>query len=137
VGINSFENKLFGFLSGKDTVSKDKWYTMESVYFETGKDILKPESQLQLENLSAILKAFPTATIKMGGYTDNSGDSLQNISLSTQRAKAAMAALLKLGVPANSVAAEGYGQNHPICVANDTKECMARNRRVDVRVTKK
>jgi outer membrane protein OmpA-like peptidoglycan-associated protein len=40
------------------------------------------------------------------------------------------------GIEAGRVAAEGYGQEHPIA-SNDTPEGRAQNRRVDVRVTKK
>ena len=36
-----------------------------------------------------------------------------------------------------NIASEGYGSDHPVCAANDTPECKAQNRRVDIRVTKK
>ena len=32
---------------------------------------------------------------------------------------------------------QGYGAEHPICPANDTDECKAKNRRIDVRLTAK
>jgi OmpA-OmpF porin, OOP family len=82
------------------------------------------------------MKAFPNCNLKMGGYTDNTGNAAANLKLSDSRAKTAMAALTKLGIPATSVAAEGYGQEHPIA-DNATAEGRAQNRRVDVRVTKK
>jgi K(+)-stimulated pyrophosphate-energized sodium pump len=137
VGANSFEHKLVGFITGTDTVSKDKWFTMDRLYFENGKSVLKPESVEQLKDLKAILDAYPTVMVKMGGYTDNSGTADGNMRLSDARAKAAMAELVKMGVAANRVEAEGYGDQYPVCAANDTPECKAQNRRIDVRVTKK
>lgn len=141
VGENSTEAKLFNFLSDAGSaVDADKskgWITLDRVYFETGKSVLTQESQNQLKNIAAILKNFSTATVKMGGYTDNTGAADLNVKLSGDRAKIAADELVKLGVAAASVASEGYGPEHPICAANDTPECKAQNRRVDIRVTAK
>ncbi len=138
VGGNSTEKKLFDFINdASKAVDKTTWFTMNRLYFETGKSILKPASQEQLKNLATILKAYPSMELRMGGYTDNSGDSLSNNKLSTERAAIAKAELVKLGIADARLSAEGYGSLHPICAANDTKECKAQNRRIDVRVTKK
>jgi outer membrane protein OmpA-like peptidoglycan-associated protein len=110
---------------------------MDRLYFETGKSILKASSQEQLKNMAAILKANPSVELKLGGYTDNSGDSLNNVKLSAERAESAKAELVKLGVASSRLTAEGYGPQFPVCAANDTKECKAQNRRIDVRVSKK
>ncbi len=75
--------------------------------------------------------------IKLGGYTDNSGDSLQNVKLSAQRAEAAQAALVKMGLAADRIEAEGYGPMHPKCDSDLSMACIAQNRRIDVRITKK
>jgi K(+)-stimulated pyrophosphate-energized sodium pump len=42
--------------------------------------------------------------------------------------------ITELGIAADRVEAEGYGSQHPVCAANDTDECKAKNRRIDVRV---
>ena len=110
---------------------------MDRLYFETGKTTLKATSQEQLKNIAAILKAYPAIELKLGGYTDNSGDSAANVQLSADRATIAKDELVKLGVAAARLSAEGYGAQFPVCEANDTKECKAQNRRIDVRVTKK
>ncbi|RYU79149.1 OmpA family protein [Hymenobacter persicinus] len=140
IGSNSVESRLFNFLNdANQTVSDDKtqgWMSLDRVYFNTGKSTLTAESQAQLKNIAAILKAFPNAALKLGGYTDNVGKADMNLTLSADRANAARKALLNNGVDAGRVAAEGYGQEHPIA-SNDTPEGKAQNRRVDVRVTKK
>lgn len=141
VGVNSSEAKLFNFLNDNsitvDTLDKTKgWISLDRVFFETGKDILRPEFVNQLENIAAILKAFPGSSIKIGGYTDNTGDSALNVTLSSGRALAAYNKLKGLGIDAGRLASEGYGPMHPIAT-NDTPEGRAMNRRVDLRVTKK
>ncbi|GAB2874914.1 DUF937 domain-containing protein [Hymenobacter ruber] len=140
VGSNSFESRLFNFLNDKNqTVSDDKtqgWMSLDRVYFNTGKSTLTAESQAQLKNVAAILKAFPNATLKFGGYTDNKGKAAMNMALSADRAKIARDAVVGNGIDGGRIAAEGYGDAHPIA-SNDTPEGRAQNRRVDVRVTKK
>jgi OmpA-OmpF porin, OOP family len=141
VGANSSEAKLFRFLSDPNFVVNevDKtqgWISLDRVYFETGKDILTAESKAQLVNLAAIMKAYPNSAMKLGGYTDNTGDPAANLSLSETRAKAAMEAVKGMGIDASRLSAEGYGDMHPI-TSNDTDEGRAQNRRVDVRVTRK
>ena len=82
------------------------------------------------------MKAYPNVELKMGGYTDNTGDAKKNVELSQKRAETAMQELVKLGVAAKRLAAEGYGDQHPIA-DNSTPEGRAKNRRIDIRVTKK
>lgn len=117
-------------------VDKDTWFNFDRLLFDTGKSTLKPESQEQLKNMSEILKAYPNVNIKLGGYTDNVGKPASNLTLSDARAKAVMAELVKMGIAADRVEAEGYGQEHP-AADNATPEGRAQNRRIAVRVTKK
>lgn len=138
VGGNSAERKLFDFITdaGKP-VDKNTWFTMDRLYFETGKTTLKPVSREQLKNIAAILKAYPAVELKLGGYTDNTGDSAANLKLSAGRAIVAKDELVKLGADDKRLAAEGYGAQFPVCPENNTKECKAQNRRIDIRVSKK
>jgi K(+)-stimulated pyrophosphate-energized sodium pump len=137
VGHNSGETRLVDFINDNNkAVNKNTWFTMDRLYFETGKSVLKTSSQQQVKNIAAILKAYPNVTLKLGGYTDNTGDSAVNFNLSQERANVAKAELVKAGVDAARLDAEGYGQQYPIA-DNNTAEGRAQNRRIDVRVTKK
>ncbi len=141
VGANSTEAKLYNFLSDNtlqvDTVDKTQgWLALDRVYFENGKSVLTAESELQLQNISKILSAYPTVKLKLGGYTDNTGSEIGNIKISGDRAATALKTIIKNGVDAKRLKSEGYGPQHPIA-SNDTPEGKAQNRRVDIRVTKK
>ncbi len=141
VGAQSTEAKLFTFLSNpKMLVNNDDktqgWISLDRLYFETGKSTLTASSQTQLKNIAAILKAFPNVLLKIGGYTDNTGNTEGNLKLSDSRATSAMAALVAAGTATTRLEAKGYGQEHPIA-DNATAEGQALNRRIDVRVTKK
>ncbi len=117
-------------------VSPTQWFNLDRVEFETGSAALKPSAQEQINNVAAVLKAFPNVAIKIGGYTDDRGDDASNVKLSQARAANTMAALVAQGVAKERLEAEGYGEQHPVA-SNDTDEGRQRNRRIDVRVTRK
>lgn len=128
--------QLYNAVNQKDKsiIDPNNWYTLENLYFQIGSSDLKAGSELQLTNLAEILNAYPDLKIKLGGYTDNTGNEESNQKLSNLRAQTAKLKLLELGISSDRVEAEGYGSQHPVCEANDTDECKAKNRRIDVRV---
>ena len=131
------EAELIGFIVDPGRpLSDDLWYSLDRVEFETGSAVLKPAAREQLQNLAVILKAYPNVSLKVGGYTDNVGDDAANQKLSQARAEATIKELTSLGVEANRLEAEGYGEQFPVA-SNETEQGRQRNRRVDVRVTKK
>lgn len=127
---------LYQAIKKKDQSVTDpnKWFTIENLYFETGSGDLKAGSEVQLMSLAEIMTAYPDVKIKLGGYTDDTGNEEGNKSLSNLRAQSAKLKLLELGVAGDRIEAEGYGSQHPVCPLNDTDECRARNRRIDIRV---
>jgi len=143
VGVNSTEAKLFRMLSDTsfiiDTIDKTKnWITFDRVYFESDEAVLKSDPYNQIKNIAIILKNFPSSSIKIGGYTDNTGDTVQNNVLSEARAKIVMQQIVNMGLDPNKITeAIGYGPDHPVCPSNDTPECKARNRRVDLKLATK
>lgn len=42
---------------------KTTWFTLDRLYFETGKSTLKASSAEQLKNIATILAAYPSTTI--------------------------------------------------------------------------
>jgi K(+)-stimulated pyrophosphate-energized sodium pump len=136
IGEGSQLYQLYNAVNQKDQAALDpnKWYTIENLYFQTGSSDLKTGSEVELLNLVEILTAYPDLKVKLGGYTDNTGNEESNQKLSSLRAQTAKLKLLELGVAGDRVEAEGYGSQHPVCEANDTDECKAKNRRIDVRV---
>ncbi|WP_170172675.1 OmpA family protein [Hymenobacter rigui] len=141
VGATSTENRLYTFLADPtqqvDSVNRTKgWINFDRVYFEPGATTLTDESFLQLRNVASILKTFPTSIVKIGGYTDSTGNPLKNFQLSEERAKTAMLAIAGMGVDINRVQAKGYGGKYFI-TPNTTPEGRALNRRISIRVIKK
>ncbi len=141
VGKNSSEAHLVKLIEDKSLTTpeqfKENWITLDRTYFKTGSDELTEGSEQQLKNIVAILKAYPKVAIRLGGYTDNTGSAEGNLKLSERRANSVLNKLVALGANKAQLSAQGYGQEHPVCPANDTDECKAKNRRIDIRLTAK
>lgn len=131
------ENRLLAFIEDKSkVVDKTTWFDFDRLLFDTGKATLRAESQEQLKNVTEILKAYPNVEIKLGGYTDNQGKEENNVKLSNERATSAMNEIVKMGIDASRIKAEGYGSQFPVA-DNATPEGREKNRRVSIRVSKK
>jgi outer membrane protein OmpA-like peptidoglycan-associated protein len=131
------EVRLVNYLNDASApVSDTTWFDFDRLLFDTGSATLQPASQEQLSNVAAIMKAYPQVKIRVGGYTDNSGDPAANLQLSEQRANNVMAELTQLGVDPSRISAKGYGQENPVA-DNSTEEGRQQNRRISLRVTEK
>ncbi len=138
--MNSTEEQLYHFIMEPSAVvDKNLWFNFDDLYFESGKSKLLKGYEHQLDNICEILKSYPKVKIKIGAYTDNTGDSLANMKLSNERAKKVYELMLQRKVDKSSFddkPYEGYGSQHPI-ETNDTEEGRAQNRRVAISVRAK
>jgi OmpA-OmpF porin, OOP family len=131
------ENKLIAFLNDSSKpVDTTTWFNFDRLTFDTGQATLQPSSQEQLNNVAAILKAYPNVHMKIGGYTDSTGDPGANVALSEARAKNVMDALVAAGIDPSRLESKGYGDQYPVG-DNNTEEGRAQNRRIAMLVTQK
>ena len=102
------------------------------IYFDTGKSVLKPESQNTLAEISKLLKTDSSLKLYVVGHTDNVGVFESNILLSTERALAVVNALVStFSVSSERLRAFGDGPTCPVA-NNDKEEGRALNRRVEL-----
>ena len=131
------ENNLLDFINDPSRlVDKTTWFDFDRLTFDTGKATLQDSSSEQLQNIAAILKGYPDVKVRIGGYTDNTGNREANLRLSQDRATNVMHGLVQRGVDPSHLQAEGYGEEHPVA-DNSTSEGRQRNRRISLRVTAK
>jgi outer membrane protein OmpA-like peptidoglycan-associated protein len=116
-----------------DNTGVNSWFDFDRLLFDTNSATLQPASQEQLNNVAAILKAYPQVKVRIGGYTDNTGDPAANVQLSQQRADSVMGALTQLGVDPSRMSAKGYGQDNPVA-DNSTDAGRQQNRRISLQI---
>lgn len=84
------------------------------INFESGKSVIKSESQNIIEELFKMLSSNPTLKIIIEGHTDNVGNSTSNKTLSEQRATSVKTSLINKGISADLIKTVGYGQDKPV-----------------------
>ncbi len=100
------------------------------ILFDTGSDVIKPESGPTLRSILALLTEDPALKFSIEGHTDDQGGPKVNGPLSERRAASVKAWLVKQGIDGGRLTSKGLGQSKPID-QNDTAEGRANNRRVE------
>lgn len=107
---------------------------IENLFFATNKTYILPQSEQAMSDLANFLLENRTVTIRITGHTDAVGTDEANQILSEGRANAVRADLIKRGVEAERLEAEGKGEKEPVA-DNDTEEGRQLNRRVEFTIT--
>ncbi len=113
-----------------DAINKTGSVSLQ-INFETGKSAIKTESQNIVEQIAAMLKSDPALKVSIEGHTDNVGAAAGNKTLSENRAKSVVTALISKGIDKSRLSSKGWGQEKPVA-SNDTEGGRAKNRRVDI-----
>ncbi|ASZ13629.1 OmpA family protein [Chitinophaga pendula] len=133
------EDQLVQFLKDDSkSAGKDVWFDFDNLNFKTNSAEITDESKKQVTNIAAILKAFPKVKIKIGGYTDKSGDDAVNLRISQSRAEAVDNELKRLHAAAGQLlGAEGYGSKFAKASANAPDEERKKDRHISISVREK
>jgi len=110
-------------------VNADGCWELKGVNFDTDKAVIKDTRVL--DDAVVIMKANPTLTGEVRGFTDSTGSEAHNQRLSEARANAVRDYFIKQGVAPARVRAKGFGETNPVA-SNDTVEGRAMNRRVEL-----
>ncbi len=113
----------------------DGRFTFKNLTFATGSAKIDGTTAVEVDNMAAILKAYPGVSVSVEGYTDNTGDAAANVQLSQARADAVKARLLGQGITANRIMSKGFGDANPVG-DNGTAEGRAQNRRIEMVISK-
>jgi outer membrane protein OmpA-like peptidoglycan-associated protein len=125
-------HQLASFMAGSQPTPAR--FTLAPLNFEFGSTQLTPESMTTLDEVAAVLRAYPSATIRVESYTDSVGTPASNLDLSRDRSETVKGLLGGKGIEPTRVATAGLGQENPIA-SNETEAGRAQNRRTDIVVT--
>jgi len=143
---SEFFGKLSQVLANRPgiTVVGDRFVFQSEVLFPVGSADLSASGQDQIIELATTLKTISAEipkevnwVLRVDGHADRqpiTGRFASNWELSASRAITVVKLLVAEGIPANRLAATGFGDNQPLDPA-DTPEAYAKNRRIELRLT--
>lgn len=112
------------------------------VLFDFDKDNIRPDAEVALEQILQVLtRRYPTNTFQINGHTDAVADEAYNQELSERRANSVKQWLITKGVADTRIAAQGYGESHPVAPntnadGSDNSTGRQKNRRVEIIINK-
>ena len=112
-------------------VQKEITDLARAIYFVTGSSKFTDETEIRLEQISAIVNQYKTMKFDVEGHTDSTGSDKINNKLSQSRADAVRAYLVDQGFPGDMMVAKGFGSANPIG-DNKTSKGRQQNRRVEI-----
>ncbi|TNV14034.1 porin OmpA [Buttiauxella sp. B2] len=125
-------------------VEPQRFNLKSDVMFGFNSSTLSPEGEAAVRDLynRPEIQAAKEQTTVVIGYSDRMGSSNYNLDLSTKRAQSVADELVRLGMPAQNVQAEGRGSSEPVtgttCDSvqerNELINCLAPDRRVVVEI---
>jgi OmpA-OmpF porin, OOP family len=130
---NGLESRMVDVING--TGDQGAWLDFDRIQFDSGSATLRRSSSEQLDNVAAIMKAYPNVNLTIGGYTDSVGSAQPNIDLSLSRAENVKSELVSRGISPDRITAQGFGE--AASADNSTDAARASNRRVSVQVTQR
>jgi OmpA-OmpF porin, OOP family len=113
-----------------DALNRDGFIALY-LNFASGKASIEPDSDKQIDEIATMMKSNTSLKISVEGHTDNVGGESANQTLSEDRAKAVVNALVSKGIDKSRLVSKGWGQTKPIA-DNRTEDGRAKNRRVEI-----
>jgi len=101
-----------------------------SVYFDFGEFVIKPEFRDLILQRADFMKAHGDIIVTLEGNADERGSSEFNLALGDKRANAVRKSLEMLGVPESQTKTVSMGEEHPRLTCHE-EQCWKENRRVD------
>ena len=112
-------------------IEGDRLTIDDHIHFALDEAEILADSFELLDHIALLLSNHPEITaLHIVGHTDASGGPEHNLDLSTRRAAAVETALRERGV-SQTIDSSGVGETEHLC-HEDTEECHARNRRVEL-----
>ena len=115
----------------QNELSRSGKVVLHGLHFATDSASLLAESDAALTVITDYLKHHPSQQFYVVGHTDNSGSHNHNMQLSKSRANSVLQALIKQGINAERLLAEGVGAMSPQ-QHNASSDGKAANRRVEL-----
>ena len=107
---------------------------LKNIFFDTKQSVLKPASLAELNKVIELMKDNPQLKILISGFTDNVGQSQDNVRLSNERALSVIRYLLgSKQIAQDRLQYKGMGAAKPIA-DNNTAEGRTLNRRTELSV---
>ncbi len=120
---------------GGKTLMEGESLVLNNIQFKVASAELLKEGKTELNKVVDLMKQYPKIEAELSGHTSSEGDAKMNKELSLKRVESCRKYLSDNGISEDRISVIGYGPDKPIA-PNDTEENRAKNRRVELKITR-
>lgn len=108
---------------------------LDPIYFDLDDSRIRPDAEVELQKVIAVLKQYPQMKIDIRSHTDSRAGDAYNQILSDKRAKSAMRYIANKNINSERLSGRGYGETQLVNSCKNGVECSeaehALNRRAE------
>ncbi|WP_343764812.1 OmpA family protein [Gangjinia marincola] len=147
---NEFERKFFvpidmkrgsdlGVTTARPGDDLFKLLQLDPIYFDFNKSNIRPDAEVELQKIIAVLRSYPRMQIDVRSHTDSKGYIGYNEDLSNRRAKSTINYMVEKGIDRSRLSGRGYGEAQLVNECSDGVDCTEdqhqKNRRSEFIIT--
>lgn len=88
--------------------------SLNPIYFDLDKSYIRPDAEIELQKVIAVLKEYPTMNIDVRSHTDSRASDAYNLALSNRRNVSTINYIVeKGGIQRTRLSGRGYGEERP------------------------
>ncbi len=133
--------KELGIITAKIGDDLGKLLQLNPIYFDFDKSYIRPDAEIELQKVIAVLKEYPNMEIDVRSHTDSRAPYNYNIALSKRRNKETLKYIIERGgISVSRLTGKGYGETQLTNGCADGIDCSEEehqlNRRSEFIITK-
>lgn len=98
--------------------------SLNPIYFDLDKSNIRPDAEIELQKVIAVLKQYPNMKIDIKSHTDSRATKAYNDALSARRNKSTINYIVKIGgIDASRLTGKGYGERELVNKCSDGVDC--------------
>lgn len=98
--------------------------SLNPIYFDLDKSNIRPDAEIELQKVIAVLKQYPNMKIDIKSHTDSRATKAYNDALSSRRNKSTINYIVKVGgIDASRLTGKGYGERELVNKCSDGVDC--------------
>ena len=114
-------------------------FTLDNIYYDLDKYFIRATAAKELDKVAVLMQKYPDMSIEVRSFTDSRSSDQYNMRLSERRARAAYDYLVRKGIEAERLTANGYGESELVNDCSDGVNCKEGdhqlNRRTEFKIT--
>tara|TARA_R110002050_G_scaffold208250_1_gene344279 strand:+ start:1545 stop:3482 length:1938 start_codon:yes stop_codon:yes gene_type:complete len=132
MGKSDGEPQIIDFYLERNTVTAGfgddlaKLLQLSTIYFDLNKYNIRPDAEIEIQQVIAAMEKYPSLKIKVNSHTDSRGKDAYNLWLSQKRAESTVGYMISKGISKERLSGEGFGETKLVNNCGNDSKCSSK-----------